>query len=113
MTVYVDDMRLPARVGRIEARWSHLFSDNPDPTELHRLAAKIGLRRAWFQDKPSGAHYDVTDTKRRAAIAAGAVPIECGSPEWMRALEAQRSGTRTSSTVAEQLTLESVMRRDW
>lgn len=57
MTVYVDDFRVPARVGRINARWSH-------------------LRRAWFQDKPRGAwHYDVTDSMRARALALGAVAV--------------------------------------
>ena len=77
MTVYVDDWRQPARVGRLRARWSHL-TVGPDDSieELHALAARIGLKRAWFQDKPwPHQHYDVTDTKRQAAIAAGAVPI--------------------------------------
>ncbi|WP_375539284.1 DUF4031 domain-containing protein [Mycolicibacterium sp. CBMA 335] len=40
MTVYVDDMRMPARVGRIEARWSHLIADTD--VELHAFAASIG-----------------------------------------------------------------------
>ena len=77
MTVYVDDYRVPATVGRITARWSHLFvAPDGDIAELHALAARIGLRRAWFQDKPwPRAHYDVTDTRRAAAITAGAVPV--------------------------------------
>ena len=81
MTVYVDDMLLRAQVGRINARWCHLFTDQDDQTELHELAQKIGMRRAWFQKPeeerraPWRCHYDVTETKRRAAIAAGAVPI--------------------------------------
>jgi Protein of unknown function (DUF4031) len=77
MTVYVDDWRQPARVGRITARWSHLtVGPYDDLAELHRFAASIGLRRSWFQDKPwPYAHYDVTDAKRRAAITAGAVSI--------------------------------------
>jgi len=80
VTVYVDDMRLPARVGQLRARWSHLTADTKD--ELHAFAAAIGLRRSWFQDKPRGLwHYDVTDSKRRAALAAGAVPIRCGTAE--------------------------------
>lgn len=33
MTVYVDDFRVPARVGRINARWSHLTADTQ--AELH------------------------------------------------------------------------------
>ncbi|MEO6089237.1 MAG: DUF4031 domain-containing protein [Umezawaea sp.] len=78
MTVYVDNFRAPARVGRITGRWSHLVTDNPDLTELHEFAARIGLQRRWFQTGKHAyrPHYDVTDTKRTAAIAAGAVPID-------------------------------------
>ena len=77
MTVYVDDWRQPARVGRITATWSHLtVGPYDDFSELHALAATIGLRRSWFQDMPwPFAHYDVTESKRQQAIAAGAVPI--------------------------------------
>jgi hypothetical protein len=74
MSVYVDDARIGARVGRLSARWSHLFADTPD--ELHAFAARLGLRRAWFQDKPHGRwHYDVTDSKRTQAIRLGATPV--------------------------------------
>jgi hypothetical protein len=80
MSVYVDDMRLPARVGHLRARWSHLTADTKE--ELHAFAARIGLRRSWFQDKPRGLwHYDVTDTKRRQAIVAGALPIRCSTAD--------------------------------
>lgn len=81
MSVYVDNARIPARVGRISGRWSHLTADTKP--ELHAFAARIGLRRAWFQDKPDLGggpgvhwHYDVTDTKRQQALAAGAEPID-------------------------------------
>lgn len=80
MTVYVDDARIPATVGRIKGRWSHLFADSQD--ELHAFAQSIGLKRAWFQPgKPIGGkpsrlwHYDVTDSVRARAIAAGARAI--------------------------------------
>ena len=80
MTVYVDDMRLPARVGRIEGRWSHLMADTD--TELHAFAARIGLRRGWAQYPGTWkSHYDVTDSKRAQAIRAGAVEIGWRSPE--------------------------------
>jgi hypothetical protein len=47
-----------------------------DPEELHRLARQIGLRRSWYQVKPwPRGHYDVTETRRQRAIAAGAVEI--------------------------------------
>ncbi len=80
MAVYVDDVRIPARVGRISARWSHLFADSQE--ELHAFAAGIGLKRSWFQPgKPLGGkpsrhwHYDVTESKRQQAIRAGARPV--------------------------------------
>lgn len=85
MTVYVDNARIPATVGRFRARWSHLTADTPE--ELHAFAARIGLRRQWFQGRckrspePAGTpchhwHYDVTDAKRAEAIKAGAQPID-------------------------------------
>lgn len=82
MTVYVDNFRAPARVGRTTARWSHLTADTPD--ELHTFAARLGLRRAWYQAHCKSQscepcphwHYDVVDAKRQAAIQAGAKSID-------------------------------------
>jgi hypothetical protein len=92
MTVYVDDSRIPARVGRLSARWSHLLADTPD--ELHAFAARLGLRREWFQDKPNGRwHYDVTESKRVAAIRLGATPVT-----WRQAVDIIRAN-RTQPTV--------------
>jgi hypothetical protein len=87
MTVYVDDAAIPATVGRITSCWSHLIADDRD--ELHAFAARLGLRRAWFQDpsrtgKPLARpgsraaenwHYDLTAGKRAQAIRLGAVPV--------------------------------------
>jgi Protein of unknown function (DUF4031) len=75
MTVYVDDMRLPARIGRHDCTWSHLFADTDE--ELHAFAAKLGLKREWFQQgkRPWPGHYDVTAGKRRQAIRLGATPV--------------------------------------
>jgi hypothetical protein len=74
----------PARVGRIRDRWSHLTAD--DKPELHAFAQRIGLQRSWFQDKSRGLwHYDVTEGKRREAVAAGAVEISWRNREvWSR-----------------------------
>ncbi len=88
MTVYVDDMRMQARVGRVNGRWSHLMAD--DRRELIEFAARLGMPRAWLQDKRSGVHFDVTDTKREAAIRLGAKPIECASEEWRRVVDNAR-----------------------
>ena len=77
MTVYVDNMRLSAQVGTITGRWSHLMADSDD--ELNEFAAKLGLKKAWAQHPGTAlSHYDVTDSKRRQAIALGAVPIDYG-----------------------------------
>lgn len=74
MTVYVDDFRVPARVGSLTGRWSHLSADTVE--ELQAFADRLGLKRVWFQDKGDGRwHYDVTDSRRLAAVVAGAVPI--------------------------------------
>lgn len=69
MTVYVDDAVTLWR-GR---RWAHLMADTLD--ELHAFAARLGIPRRAFQDKRSGAHYDVTAELRSAALALGAMPI--------------------------------------
>jgi hypothetical protein len=87
VSVYVDNFRAPATVGRIRARWSHLTADTVE--ELHRFAAHLGHRREWFQGRCKSAtcptvedgacvhfHYDVVDRARTSAIAHGALPID-------------------------------------
>jgi hypothetical protein len=69
MTVYVDDAVIPWR-GR---RWAHLMADTLD--ELHAFATTLGLPRSAFQNKTSGAHYDVPAESRARAIALGAVAL--------------------------------------
>jgi hypothetical protein len=75
VTVYVDSMRMPARVGRIQANWSHLTADTTE--ELLAFAEKLGLRASWIQNPGHTwkEHFDVTDTKRALAIRLGAQPI--------------------------------------
>ena len=58
--------------------------------ELHAFAARIGMRREWFQSKPGRAendHYDLTRSGRELAITFGAVP------------EDRRSGTRRRQAI--------------
>nr|WP_255527539.1 MULTISPECIES: DUF4031 domain-containing protein [unclassified Luteimonas] len=69
VAVYVDDAVTLWR-GR---RWAHLMADTL--AELHAFADGLGMPRHAFQDKTSGAHYDVTAELRELAIARGAVPI--------------------------------------
>jgi hypothetical protein len=75
MTVYVDDMFMPAKVaGMRPAIWCHMQADTDE--ELHAFAAQLGLRRSWFQEKdgrPENNHYDVTKSVRAKAVKLGAV----------------------------------------
>jgi hypothetical protein len=72
VTEYPADMTrgLPGR------RWSHMVSDVGEE-ELHAFAARLGLKRAWFQCRPkaSAAHYDITRSKRALAVKLGAVVV--------------------------------------
>lgn len=72
MAVYVD--QFPAGWGRWTGGGHMLASDL---SELHSMARRIGLRRAWFQDKRYP-HYDLTASKRELALKHGAVPIGLG-----------------------------------
>lgn len=70
MTVYVDDMR--AKFGRM--LMCHMVADSD--TELHAMAARIGVARRWHQYPPEhDSHYDICLSKRALAVAAGAVAI--------------------------------------
>jgi len=74
VTVYVDDWRQRATVGPVDGVWSHMVGD--DEEELHALAERLGLRRAWYQRHRRHRaldHYDVTEPLREEAIALGAV----------------------------------------
>ncbi len=78
MTVYVDPSRPwpgyrrgDGTVVHSPHRWCHLWADAP--AELHRFAAGLGLKRAWFQDRTGLPHYDLMGERMRdRAIAAGA-----------------------------------------
>ena len=99
MTVYADDSAIPATVPNGRARhtsnWSHLFADSQN--ELHAFAARLGLRRSYFQPgRPLGGepspfwHYDVTAGKRMQAIRLGAQPVSWrGSARIIREREAR------------------------
>ena len=68
--VYVDDMQ--AQFGRM--KMCHMVADTDD--ELHAMADRIGVSRRWHQAPPAhDSHYDIAQTKKALAIAAGAIPI--------------------------------------
>ena len=72
MTVYVDDMEAeykpPHRPGIVYIM-CHMIADTPE--ELHAMARKIGVDQRWYQ----GDHYDITKSKRKLAVKAGAKEI--------------------------------------
>lgn len=71
MTVYVDEIqRWPTKLRAFKAGSCHLTADTVE--ELHAFAARIGLRRAWFQNGRVP-HYDLTPGRREDAELAGAV----------------------------------------
>lgn len=72
MSVFVDPL--------IDYGWRlgpscHLYADTVE--ELHSFAARLGLRREWFQDKPYFPHYDLTSKKRALAVKCGAIQDTC------------------------------------
>lgn len=74
MTVYVDQLMgcLPTKKWPYK-KASHLTADSEE--ELHTFATKLGLQRAWFQNKhrnPVMWHYDISESKRRLAVQLGA-----------------------------------------
>ncbi len=78
MTVYVDAVRIPAEVPNgprvVRGVWCHLVADNT--AELLDMAALIGLRAEWIQHPGEWSeHFDVTEPKRRRAVAAGAIEL--------------------------------------
>jgi hypothetical protein len=69
VTVYVDSMKAP--FGRMIV--CHMFADTL--AELHGMADTIGVARKWFQDREGFPHYDICQSKRRLAVAAGAAEV--------------------------------------
>jgi len=104
MAVYVDDMGLRADVQNgariVSSRWCHLMADTY--AELEEFARRLRLAPSWVQIKPSGVHYDLTEGKRRQALALGAVHLPIHQPggvglnsEWERVCAAARDQYET------------------
>ena len=93
MTVYVDTLRIRADVPNgarvVRGRWTHLMADTVE--ELDAFAFRLGLIRQWRQDKSSGVHYDVTESKHRLAVRLGAVEVESGSAAWLEVVDRART----------------------
>lgn len=78
--IYVDEPRgypldMRRRGAKRYAIWSHLWTEPGNEAALHAFAARLGLRREWFQDKPGFPHYDITEGKVRRAHKIGALRL--------------------------------------
>ena len=70
MAVYVDDMR--ARHGRMVM--CHMLADST--AELLGMADTVGIDRKWIQKAGTPhEHFDISRSKRRLAVAAGAKEV--------------------------------------
>ena len=78
--VYID----PLMTCLVSAAWKwpkscHMFvGPETDIEVLHQFAARIGMKRAWFQHKPGKKmpHYDLNERRRKAAVANGAIALD-------------------------------------
>jgi len=70
MAILVDELREYPGTALPFRSWCHMATDGGFD-ELHAFAARLGLRRAWFQ----GDHYDLPPHGRAAAIALGAEEV--------------------------------------
>lgn len=54
----------------------HLIADTEE--ELHAMAAKVGMKRSWFQKggRAEMPHYDLVASRRKKAVEFGAIEIE-------------------------------------
>src|SRR5829696_5409958 len=66
MAILVDELREYPDVRLPFGVWCHMATDGSFD-ELHEFAARLGLRRAWFQRD----HYDLPAHGRAAAVALG------------------------------------------
>lgn len=69
MSVYVDSGKY--KLGRM--RMCHMLADTLP--ELHAMAEKLGLKKAWFQNQATP-HYDICQSKRTLAIKLGAIEAD-------------------------------------
>ena len=73
MAILVDELREYPDVALPFTTWCHMATDG-ELEELHAFAARLGLRRRWFQRD----HYDLPPHGRRAAVALGAEEVATG-----------------------------------
>lgn len=87
MTVYVDELqKWPTKIRCFQGGSCHLMADTVE--ELHEFAARLGLKRKWYQPL-SSPHYDLTPRRREMALKLGAVFVP-GKEQARRRLAVRR-----------------------
>jgi hypothetical protein len=74
LAVYVDEIIVHHNAwGPFRNGSCHMTADTID--ELHEMAAKVGMKREWFQTKRGMWHYDLTPSRRAKAVKLDAVEM--------------------------------------
>lgn len=73
--IMVDGLKVWTRRRPFHAGSCHLTTDG-SLDELHVFAARMGMRREWFQEHPFAPHYDLTPSRRELALRLGAVHVD-------------------------------------
>lgn len=92
MTVMVDDLRVwdHAKHRCFKSGSAHLTTDAESLDELHEFAARLGLKRAWFQNHFIAPHYDLSPAKHVLALQLGSKYVS--ALDQARARRAKRGG---------------------
>lgn len=75
MSIMVDDPAYPFRGQNYCHMMSTLTNRAQAEQELHDFAARLGLKRQYFQQSLRHPHYDLSPSKRRLAIQMGATVV--------------------------------------
>jgi hypothetical protein len=101
VSVYVDGER--NQFGRMVM--CHMWADTA--AELHAMAERIGMKRDWFQTPGSPRHpasfphYDLSLTRRAAAVKAGAVEM------------GRREGVESRRTIRQRIIADEAFAASW
>jgi hypothetical protein len=80
ITVY-PQAAVALKARRYGGRWCHMWCDG-NLEELHAMADRLFLKRAYFQDVEGFPHYDLVESRRRIAVSMGAQEVSLR--EWIR-----------------------------
>jgi hypothetical protein len=95
----VDGLKIWTRKRPFHRGSCHLTTDETLDA-LHAFAARIGMRRQWFQDHPYAPHYDLVPERRELALQLGAVYVNAVQQGRMRRARGIGMGLRTLAQVS-------------